>query len=391
MVFFHGGAFLLGSKDAAIYDGTAFAKSGVVLVTANYRMGIEGFLPIPGGETNLGLRDQIAALAWVRDNAAAFGGDPGNVTAFGESAGAMTVADLVASPLAKGLMRRAIIQSGHGAMVRPIPVAQRLVRRLARILKTTPDVAGFRSRSIEDGVKAVAEVSKPGARPLDLRDEAGHEPTYGLSKFLPVFGDDVLPRRPVDALRNGQGAEIDVLIGTNREEMNIYFVPTGVRAKLNAPLAWFLLGRSQRYAWRLLKDYGLGRDGVSAGQAFTDALHDLVFRWPARRFAEAHRGATHVYEFGWRSPACGGELGACHALELPFVFKTLPEAAGPQGLVGPDPPQDLADRMHDLWVGFARDGSLPWPEYSAADRQVYAIETGVSRAEAPLPAARYLA
>ena len=138
MVFIHGGAFVAGSNHAAAQDGTAFARSGLVCMTITYRMGVEGFLPIPGAPTNLGLRDILAALAWVRDNATAFGGDPGNVTVFGESAGAMAVADLLASPLAKGLFHRAIIQSGHGSMVRPIAVAQRLTRRIARMLNTRP-------------------------------------------------------------------------------------------------------------------------------------------------------------------------------------------------------------------------------------------------------------
>ena len=121
MVFLHGGAFLLGGKDAALYDGASFARNDVVLVSVVYRMGLEGFVSVPGGDSNLGLRDQIAALEWVRDNAQAFGGDPANVTVFGESAGAMSIADLIASPLAKGLFRRAIVQSGHGDLVRSEP------------------------------------------------------------------------------------------------------------------------------------------------------------------------------------------------------------------------------------------------------------------------------
>ena len=183
MVFIHGGAFLLGSKDAPVYDGAAFARSGVVLISINYRLGLEGFVHIPGGDSNLGLRDQLAALEWVRDNAAAFGGDGANVTVFGESAGAMTIADLVASPLAKGLFRRAIVQSGHGALVRPIPTALRLTRLLARRLNVKADIDGFRSRSLEETLAAVAWASEPGVR-VDLRDEGKREPTLGLSKFL---------------------------------------------------------------------------------------------------------------------------------------------------------------------------------------------------------------
>lgn len=114
MLFIHGGAWVLGHKDCSGHDGSAFARSGVICVAINYRLGIEGFLPFDGCPTNLGLRDQIFALEWVRDNIAAFGGDPAKMTVFGESAGAMSITSLVTSPLAKGLFRRAIIQSGHG-------------------------------------------------------------------------------------------------------------------------------------------------------------------------------------------------------------------------------------------------------------------------------------
>ncbi|MFD2500724.1 carboxylesterase family protein [Rhizorhabdus histidinilytica] len=125
-----------------------------------------------------------------------------------------------------------------------------------------------------------------------------------------------------------------MLIGTNAEEMNLYLVPSGIRDRIGGLLATFLLSRSQPKARKVLKAYGLGQRDVSAGQALTDAMNDLVFRWPARRFAEEHRGRTHMYEFDWRSPAFRGELGACHGLELPFMFDTLAVATGPQGLVG---------------------------------------------------------
>jgi len=180
------------------------------------------------------------------------------------------------------------------------------------------------------------------------------------------------------------------LIGSNRDEMNLYFVPTGVRRKIGGLLARFMLSKVQPRAGAVLRDYGLGRAGVKAGDALTEAMTDLMFRWPARRFAEEHQGRTYVYEFGWWSDACDGKLGACHGLELPFVFDTLDCATGLEGLCGPHPPADLARSMHQIWVNFARDGSLPWPEYRRDDRQVYALETGVCAAEPVMPAAAYL-
>jgi para-nitrobenzyl esterase len=389
MVWIHGGGFVIGSNYAAVQDGSAFARSGVVLIAINYRMGIDGFLPIPGVPTNLGLRDILFALDWVRDNAAAFGGDPDNVTVFGESAGAMAIADLIASPLAAGLFRRAIVESGHGAMVRPIPVAQRLVTKLAKLLGVPPTEAGFRSTSFEDCIAAVEKVSLPTAR-INLRDENGHDPAYGISRFLPVFGDDLLPEKPVAALRQGAGARIDLLIGTNAQEMNLYLVPTGVRDKVGALLAIFALSRSQPGARRALKAYGLGKKGKKPGQALTDAMNDLVFRWPARVYAEAHKGRTHVYEFDWGSDAYGGELGASHGMELPFVFDTLPSVTGPEGLAGLNPPQALADRIHAIWVNFAASGRLPWDEYDPETRRVFQLDKGETVQEAVMPAAHFL-
>ncbi|MDB5431693.1 MAG: carboxylesterase [Caulobacter sp.] len=381
MVFVHGGGFVLGCNDTAITDGSAFARSGVVLMAVNYRLGVEGFAPVPGAPTNLGLRDIIAALQWVQRNAAAFGGDAGNVTLFGESAGAMAIAALMASPLARGLFSKTIIESGHGQMVRPLPVAARLVSKLARLLRVAPTAEGFRTRTVEQALQALTRVQNPLTR-LDLRDEHGREPVFGISRFIPVVGDDVIPEHPLSALKTGAGAEINMLIGTNREEMNLYFVPTGVRARLTGWLAILMLRRSEPRAREILKAYGLGKAGRKPGFVFTEAMHDLVFRLPARWFAAAHGGTTHVYEMEWRGDQFGGELGACHGIELPFVFNTLASCTGREGFAGTNPPQDLADRVHGLWVGFAKTGTLPWPEYDAAGRVVYALEAGRAEREA---------
>ena len=389
MVWIHGGAFVLGSKDASVSDGTAFAQSGMVCVSIGYRLGIDGFLPIPGIPTNLGLRDMLAALAWVRDNVAAFGGDPGNVTVFGESAGAMAISDLVASPLAAGLFKRAIIQSGHGGMVRSVGVMQRLVRKLAKTLKVSPTVDGFRQVDFATGWAAIEKIGKPFVR-LDLRDDDGHEPVFGISRFTPVFGDDVLPKKPHEALRDGAGSDVDVLIGTNAEEMNFYFIPTKVRQKIPGWLAKWLLKKSHPTPRQTLKAYGLGETGKPAGHAYTDAMNDLVFRWPARRFAEEHRGRTHVYEFEWRSPRYDGQFGSAHGMELPFVFKTLPTVTGPDGMVGENPPQELADRVHKVWVDFATDGTVPWPEFDREHRNVHLLAAGRTIDEPAMPAAPYM-
>ncbi len=388
MIWIHGGGFVVGSKDAPVQDGTEFARSGVICVAINYRMGIDGFLPIPGIPTNLGLRDMLAALRWVQENITAFGGDPTNVTVFGESAGAMAIADLVASPLTSGLFRRVIIESGHGGMVRDIPVARRLVQKLAKILKVAPTADGFGDVTSEQAWKAMERVSKPFAR-IDLRDKARFEPVFGISRFVPVWGDDVLPQKPIDLLREGAGKTIDVLIGTNAAEMNLYFVPTKVRSKAPGFLLKWLLGKSHPQAKEALRAYGWGQ-GRKPGYVFTEAMSDLVFRWPARRYAEEHQGTTHVYEFDWHSPACGGELGASHGMEVPFVFNNLAIATGPQGLVGENPPQELADQVHKIWVNFATNGKLPWPEFDRDRRNVQLLGSNKVIAEPVMAAAKFL-
>lgn len=393
MVFVHGGAFVVGSKDSPCTDGTRLAQAGVVSININYRLGIEGFLPIPGVTPNLGLHDQLECFRWVKANAAAFGGDPDNVTVFGESAGAMTVANLVASPLAEGLFRRAIVESGHCGMVRKPSVAARTVRAVAKLLKVRPTADGFRSTSLEASLEAMEASQQPTFK-LDLRDDTGLEPAFGLSKYLPVYGDAVLPEPPLQLLRKGVGSKVDLLIGTNLEEMNIYFEPLEVPKKVNGLLAWVLLGRSIRRAWRILKTYGMGRTvggkRKSGGQAMTDAMTDLVFRSPARFMALAHQGRTHMYEFDYRSEACGGRMGACHALELPFVFKTLDTCKGPRGIAGDNPPQALADRVQKVWVDFARDGTFPAPEYTADTRQIYHLNVGRAVTDPPRAADAFL-
>jgi para-nitrobenzyl esterase len=144
--------------------------------------------------------------------------------------------------------------------------------------------------------------------------------------------------------------------------------------------------KSEPKAKEVLRAYGIRQRGKRPGEAFTEALTDLVFRLPARRFAGAHCGRTHVYDFGWRSTAYDGTLGACHAIELPFVFNTLATVAGPRGLAGENPPQALADHMNQLWIAFATSGTVPWAEYSAENRRVYHPETGETSAELPMPA-----
>jgi para-nitrobenzyl esterase len=388
MVFVHGGSFVAGSKDAAVYDGSQFARDGVVCVTVNYRLGIEGFLPIAGAPTNLGLRDIIAALKWVRARIGTFGGDPDNITLFGESAGACCVSLLLLSPLAQGLFRRAICESGHPYLTRNIASLQRIVKRLAKRLRISPDRSGFTSVPAEKLLPAQERMMRPSLWP-DMRDAEGRDLAFG-GKFVPVHGDDVVPERPLEALSNGAGRDVQLLIGTTAEEANLFFVPNGMRERMRRWQILLLMRRLIPNARQALRAYGFDAKGATPGDALTRLMTDLFFRCPARRTAELHRGRTWVFEFDWRSPALEGQLGAAHAIELPFVFDTLSAASGSEGLVGTNPPQALADSVHALWVRFATDGSLPWSEFDAERRQVYSLSRQTAEYEAPMPAAAFL-
>ena len=381
MVYVHGGGLTLGTKDAPVYDGRAFARDGVVAVNINYRLGVEGFVSIPGGSTNLGLRDMLAALHWVQENIAAFGGDPANVTVFGESGGGIAVACLLASPLSAGLFSRAIIQSGNGSAVYPVEIGLRLTTRIAEILGVTTDLEGFRSADPERSLLALRRASRPGT--VDLKDGEGFVPGFGLTVINPVFGDDVLPKHPLVALADGASRDVDLLIGTTEDEFNFTTAPLRL---ILAPmwLAKPILRRLVPDADDLIRRYREQDPHARGGVILSRILGDIAFRAPARDYAAAHQGRTFFYEFDWDSPASGGRLGACHGTDLAFVFDTLPSVSGPHGILGTDPPQALADRTHGIWVAFAATGDAPWEEYDSSVRIVHRLAEGTSVSEAPL-------
>jgi para-nitrobenzyl esterase len=389
MVFVHGGSFVAGSKDVPVYDGTAFARDGVVCVVINYRLGIEGFLPAPGVPTNLGLRDMIAALQWVQANIAAFGGDATRVTLFGESGGAWCISALMASPLVKGLFHRAICQSGHGYGSRDISHQQKLVKRLARRLKVSPDREGFASVPTSRIPPAQEWVMTPRLF-FHMKDRDGRDPSFGITRFLPVHGDDVLPVETLAALGAGAGKDIALLIGTTSEEANLFFAPGGMMGKLKRWMAVMFLGKALPRPRAALRAYGMDEPGARPGEVLARAMTDLMFRVMTRRTAERHQGRSWVYEFDWKSPALDGAVGAAHVVELPFVFDTLAAASGPNSLLGENPPQALADKTHALWIRFAAEGAAPWPEYDAETRQVWSITREVAESEPVPPAAAFL-
>ena len=369
MVWIHGGAFLLRHGATPWYDGRSFARDDVVLVTINYRLGAFGFLHVDG-QGNNGILDQVAALEWVRDNITAFGGDPGNVTAFGESAGAMSVGTLLGLPAAKGLFVKAIPESGAAHHGKAEEQADRVTTEFlaAAGIEPGPDVA--------DRLRAI-----PAEKLLEAQSAVVERELSGGLAFTPVVDGVVLPEAPIDAIGKGQAAGVSVLIGTTRDEMKLFSMldpslggldDARVAKRVGAMLA------EPGGAADVVAHYRRRRADVSTADLWSALGTDMVFRIPAVRLAErqsALGNAVYMYRFDYSTPVFGGQLGACHALEIPFVFESL-RGAGADMLVGPidDDMVTLSRRMHEAWVAFARtgrpgaDGLPEWPRYTADDR-----------------------
>lgn len=367
MVWIHGGAFRNGAGSLPLYDGTRLAAEGTVCVTLNYRLGPEGFLLLPDGTANLGLLDVIAALEWVRENIAGFGGDPDRVTLFGESAGAMSAVTLMAMPRAQGLFHRVIAQSGAGHHTHPADVARRLTGRLAALAGTDGTVEALANTPPERLITANTALAQELAGDPDRRTWG--EAAGGAVTLLPVVDGTTLPARPADALTAGAASGVDLLVGTNADEARFFLVPMGRDRRITEDSLRAALSAYGAAPDTAVAEYRAARPGATPGDLLAAAITDHAYRIPALRLAEARAryGAdTHVYEFAWPSPALDGRLGACHTLEIAFVFGTLGSP-----LTGPDAPAALSGAMRAAWTAFAREGRpgtaggpLPhWPPY----------------------------
>jgi para-nitrobenzyl esterase len=399
MVWIHGGAFSTGSGRLPWYYGHNFARDGVVCVTINYRVNAFGFLDLEDAfgsdyrdTGNLGIRDQIAALEWVRDNIANFGGDPNDVTVFGESAGGGSVGSLMGSPKAKGLFTKAIPQSGAGHWAHTPDVAARITRRFLDIIGVKPgDVDALLATPTERIIEGVEALS---ATPVSQALEVfGPDHDGATMAFQPLAGGDILPVRAIDAIFDGAAAGIATLVGTTREEWKLFTLmastedpgPRAVRPLRN------LCEKRGRSADDLVSAYER-KPGVASELDLRNAIEtDRMFWIPAVRMAEAQaKNGTPVwaYRFDWPSPAFGGRFGACHALEIPFVFDNL-DAPGADVFTGGAAPQNLAARMHAAWVAFAKTGNpktdeLPdWPSYESSKRATMLLDEECKLAEDP--------
>ena len=369
LVFLHGGAFIAGSSYSPIFDGSSFAANGVIVVSVNYRLGLPGFLDIPGAQPNRGLSDVLAALAWVQRNIAVFGGDPGAVTLGGHSAGAILTAAALTSPDSAGLFQRAIMQSGSGTAAFTTEQAAIVREAAAKELGVAPTLEGFASLTDEEMLAAV-----PALMGLDLGTAGTRDP---LQRITPL--SVVLDEQPAVAAGHGRSQPVDLLIGHNTEEGNLYLLPNGVMAATTVNE----LSSVARYAHpadpdRLLSVYGARHPDAGPGELRSIILGEAVFGAGSRALADAHAAAGHntfAYLFNWRSSALDGGLGATHIVETPFTFNTLtPELQGEGKLLGAAPaPASLAERTHRAWIEFATTGSPGWPRYEIDQRTTMSI------------------
>ena len=360
MVWIHGGALIFGAGSLPIYDASALARRGAVVVTLNYRLGPLGFFAhpaleaeAPNGAVNFGLLDQIAALQWVRQNIAAYGGDAGNVTIFGQSAGAQSVLALMASPLAKGLFHKAVAQSAYGL---PSHTRAKAVATGVAIASAT-GLGGA-------GASAAALRQVPAERLAALEGQ-------GLS-LAPGFvvGDAAVPQPLLQAFQRGSQAAVPLVIGSNSDDASVALAfgiqPAALVAKL---------GGAKTLVRRLYP--GVKNDAELGRQVARDA----VFTAFARRIAYLHvqRAPTWRYYFNH-----GRAPGAGHGAEVPYVTGTV---ALCQCLGAPPSAADKAvqQRMGDRWVAFARTGKPDIGVVWTADDRVRGNVLEIGQDDIPRP------
>jgi para-nitrobenzyl esterase len=402
MVWIHGGYYSSGSGSSPLYDGTALAKAGdVVVVSVTHRLNLFGYLHLAGSDVedfgqsaNVGQLDLAAALEWVRDNIAAFGGDPGCVTIFGESGGGRKCAVLMAMPAARGLFHRAILESGPGVTVAEPGYARALADALlAEVGITRGEAARLQAVPWETLVAAHAKVARA---PAALARQRGHL----LPGFSPVLDGTVIPAHPFSPAAPAMSADIPVLLGTNRDEHALFllFDPTIRPQSFGAEqLLRRVTAQAGERAASLIAAYQAQAQEASPLDLFTAIETDRGYWINSVRIAErkAEQAApVYMYRFDWPTPVLEGRLKACHGLEIGFAFDNLAKS---RGLVGDAPEAaGIARRMSRAWIAFAKTGDPahaeipPWPPYDPARRRTMLIDLDWRVEEDPRAWARAL-
>jgi len=373
MVWIYGGAYRSGTAASPSYNGIRLAERGVVVVTFNHRVGVEGFAQLPGMPPNRGLLDDVAALAWVRENIGAFGGDPDSVTVFGESAGAGAIASLLVMPSAAGLFRRAIAQSVPGTFFTPALAAD--ITQAIAVAAGLPATAQAFAGADPDRLAAASDAVVTGDHPRWAQVALSRVP------FAPVVDGQVLPSTPWHALATGTARDVELLTGHNRDEYRLFLELAGLRGKVTQAMADQLIdgfvpshGRSDgREAYRA------AYPGADAETLYEVVFSDWLFRMPTLHLAQSHAvggGRTFLYELVFEA----GPLGACHTLDVPLVFGIAAELG--EFLLGREPGAaaiELGDLMRSEWVAFATTGDPGWTPYSPGRRmtRIYGTEPEV--------------
>jgi para-nitrobenzyl esterase len=372
MFWIYGGGFVNGGSSPAVYDGSHFAEGGVVLVSANYRLGRFGFFAHPALTKedpaaplgNYAFLDQIAALKWVQRNIGAFGGDPKNVTIFGESAGGMSVTTLMTSPMSKGLFQKAIVESGGGrsnllamrSINKPGPKGEPSAEQVGVAFAKQAGVTG------EDAAALAALRQLPAARLVNGMNLMKQQPDTFVG---PMLDGKVLVEDTETAFKAGHQVRVPFIIGANGLEFGFAPVPPNRTDEL---LAQFGANRDKALAAYDPKQTG------NKGQIGMELMSDLAMVEPARMLARATAGAgqpTYQYRFSYVASSLRGKVaGALHATEIPFVFHTERVKYGDATT-----PEDeaIGKAANAYWVAFAKTGDpsapgLPkWPRYTAAE------------------------
>ncbi|MFE8963229.1 carboxylesterase/lipase family protein [Streptomyces iakyrus] len=373
MVWIYGGAYKLGHSGSPGYDARHIATEGdVVVVSLNYRLGMEGFAFIEGAPANRGLLDQVAALEWVRDNIESFGGDPGQVTVFGESAGAGSVASLLSMPRAAGLFRRAIAQSVPGTFFSDA-LARDIGTALAAEVGLRPTVADLSAIAPHRLTSAGETLSAKMLQRVDRWGQAA--PT--VTPFSPVVDGEVLPTSPWQALRSGSARDVDLLVGHNRDEYRLFVAMAGQLGQISDERAASALNL---YAPGGEQAYRAAFPDASPSELYERVQTDWLFNMPSLHLAEAQSaggGRAHVYELTWAAPGNGGALGACHGLDIPLLFGTYGADLGLLLFAGAEPSAEalsLSSRFRSSWTSFARTGDPGWPAYDDEQRLVQVLD-----------------
>lgn len=374
MVWFHGGAFIFGGGKNPLYDGSILAQRGdVVVITINYRLGAFGFLYIPEVTINAGILDQALALKWIHDNIASFGGDPNNITIFGESAGAYSVVTLPVMPAAKGLFKRVIAESAPFIDAR---TSNKISKNLMRGLK------------IKKGdIDALRKI--PPEKIIEVQNKIT---ANDLLAFRPMIDGKTIPIHPLKAFKNGECQDIDFMIGSNLEEAKLFTALDPSMMNLSEE-EWekrifgflALMGIKADKSKEMVETYRMAREGIysTANKEIANAIiTDMMFRISTIDLLEArskHQINNYNYMFTWPSPGFGGNLGACHAVEIPFVFNRF-DIPGMDQFCGTGPEaRALGEKIIDAWISFARTGNpnhegLPdWPAYDIETRATMSL------------------